>query len=747
MTNSTNATNVKATNGKRRKIDCAALKPYLAAGYGLIPLHKPDATRTTNGKVRKLGKAPLDSNWTTRKYNPRAVAKRCIADQRNVGVRLTSEQLVLDVDKRHGGLESLKKLVRDCGLDLKSYPVVRTGGGGVHIYMTKPAHVAVVDSLPGYPGIEAKSAGRQVLAAGSVHPETGRRYVWDETHPSLADAPEVPRRMIPLIHKRKRFENEGGGQYTNAEIAKMLAGLNPEDYQDESRWRNLMMSVHHASHGDAREEFIEWSIGDPKYANDADVIGRRWDSLHREKQDAVTYRTLVHELREHDAGHLVPLQDASRDFTAHDSDDDPEDLSWLEGEDDSSGVPMTVEQRGLKLVRGTAPDTFENALCAVAKSSLAPAWNELKQCVEFRAPELPWPEHYGRVLTDHVLRLARHYLLQQFQGVAYQPGKDHLLEAVMTLAYQAKFNPILDYLDGLRWDGTPRVERLFADYFKCGDDAYTRNVARCFLIGAVRRQRQPGCKFDTMPVIHGAQGWGKSTGVQALFSAPWFSDADMGNLADKDSVMKLRGIWVQEWAELDSLSRAATALVKAFVSRGFDRQRDPYDRLIQDVPRRCVFIGTTNEGGFLKDATGARRFWPLELREPVDIAAIERDRNQMWAEAAALEATRESDVLPKKLWAVAAERQARQTSEDPWADVLESFLAQRPLMQPEEDGAPLPADKVHTSELFDALNISERDQTRDKSQRIRTVMEQALRWHYQGPVRVLGKLGRGYVKM
>jgi hypothetical protein len=722
------------------KIHGPALRPYLEQGFTLIPLHKPDATRTENGVARKIGKAPVHRNWTHRKYNSRNVARQCVHDGCNIGVRLTDEHVVIDVDPRNGGDEGFFNLCLDIGLDDRAFPHVITGSGGSHFYMVKPPKVRVLDTHKKYPGVEFKSLGRQVVAAGSIHPDTGKHYRWDDTRPPVTEMPEAPCALLEAIARPKCVVTAIGGEYTPEQVATMLGGLDPADYANNDAWLKIMMASHHASNGDARSEFIEWSIRDPQYADDADGIGRRWDSLHAERNDGVSYKSLHHELREHRAGHLIPASDASADFEAV-ADNDDEDVSWLEG--GSGNLPMAVEHRGLKLVRGVAPDTFENALCAVTKAALNPAWNELKQCVEFRAVDLPWPEHYGRVLTDHVLRLARHYLLRQFQGVAYSPGKDHLLEAVMTLAYQNKFNPILDYLAGLKWDGTLRLERLFSDYFKCGDDSYTRAVATCFMIGAVRRQQHPGCKFDTVPIIHGKQGWGKSTGIRALFSSPWFSDAEMGNLADKDAPMKLRGIWVQELAEIDSLTRAATSTMKAFVSRSCDRQRDPYDRLVQDVPRRCVFIGSTNEGGFLKDATGARRFWPLELREPVDVAAIERDRDQLWAEAATLEAKGASDVLSKELWPVAAERQARQTSDDPWADTLATFLAQRHVPQFEGD-IPLPPNRVHTSELFDALSISPSDQSKDKAQRLRTVMEQCLGWQYPGTVRVLGKPARGY---
>ena len=128
--------------------------------------------------------------------------------------------------------------------------------------------------------------------------------------------------------------------------------------------------------------------------------------------------------------------------------------------------------------------------------------------------------------------------------------------------------------------------------------------------------------------------------------------------------MLLRGIWVHEFAELESLSRSEVTTMKAFVVRQVDRVRDPYKRIVRDVPRRCVFVGTTNEGGYLRDSTGNRRFWPLTLMSRVDVPSIVRDREQLWAEASSLEAGGASDVLPGSLWPVAADRQADEATKD-----------------------------------------------------------------------------------
>jgi predicted P-loop ATPase len=344
----------------------------------------------------------------------------------------------------------------------------------------------------------------------------------------------------------------------------------------------------------------------------------------------------------------------------------------------------------------------------------------------------------------------RLFFVNEWQGNAYQPGLDNLLNATVTIAYARKFNPVLEYLDSLKWDCVPRVEKLFGRYFNCGEDDYTRAVSRCFMIGAVRRVRHPGCKFDTMPILKGSQGWNKSTGVKTLFGEEFWSDASLGNLRDKDAPLKLRGIWVQEFAEVDSLTRSETNVLKHFCSLQADRQRDPYGRIAENSPRRCVFIATVNEGGYLKDPTGARRFWPLDLSAPAKVTDLARDRDQLWAEAAKLEADGASDILPYALWNEASERAAEQTTEDPWADPIRLFLENRAdafdNWQPNDEGEPcLPPDRVHTSELYDAVGIRTEHQTKDKAQRLRTVMEATLGWRHAKAVRIGERNAAGYV--
>lgn len=311
-----------------------ALGPYLDAGWQLIPLHSHDYFDQHKGKKRARGKSPLHPNWTKRPYRSAEQAAHMRAGN-NVGVRLRATDLVLDVDPRNfaEGDDPLARLCEDVGLCLDLFPHVVTGSGGHHYYMTKPGDVSVRDSLEDYEGLEFKTLGRQVVSAGSIHPDTGRTYDWDELGQDLSSAPPAPDRLLNLIRRPATTSaSTGGGEFDQEEVAAMLDALDPEDFRDYDEWLTLMMACHHASNGDARAEFIEWSTRDPQYGGEGTAIGRKWDSLHANRRTgpSVTYKTLLKALTDRGLGDAVPRTPPEDDF-----EDDPD----LSGIPDAPDVP------------------------------------------------------------------------------------------------------------------------------------------------------------------------------------------------------------------------------------------------------------------------------------------------------------------------------------------------------------------------------------------------------------------------
>ena len=266
-------------------------------------------------------------------------------------------------------------------------------------------------------------------------------------------------------------------------------------------------------------------------------------------------------------------------------------------------------------------------------------------------------------LNDAALYRIRELIYDNF---GFDPPTPTVRDAVYTLANHHQFHPVCDYLDSLVWDGVPRINTWLIDYAGAEDTPYTQAVSCLPLLAAVRRVRRPGCKFDEMLVLEGKQGTDRSQALEVLAVRPeWFSDSRVFGLSGRDAIEALTGKWIIEASELDGIHINNLPSVKAFLSRVSDRGRGAYAHTTGELKRQCVFIGTTNDDKYLLDPTGNRRWWPVLTRKPFDLEALKRDRDQLWAEAAAREAKGESIRLPKELWAAAAEQQQQRMVDNP----------------------------------------------------------------------------------
>ena len=280
---------------------------------------------------------------------------------------------------------------------------------------------------------------------------------------------------------------------------------------------------------------------------------------------------------------------------------------------------------------------------------------------------------FGPALDDAaVIRIWLH--LEERFGL--KPGKDKLFAIVSDTARENARHPVREYLDELKWDGVQRIDRLFVDYFGAKDSEYMRAVGSITMIAAVHRVRSPGCKFDEMPVLESQQGSAKSSAISSLAIRPeWFSDDLPLNAKAQMLIEQTVGKWIVEAGELKGMKKGDVESLKSCLSRGVDRARMAYGRLTVERPRQFVIFGTTNSHHYLKDNTGNRRFWPVKTGD-IDLTGIIQDRDQLWAEAAHREAAGESIRLDPSLYAAAAAEQEERHIEDPFAEILESSLAE-----------------------------------------------------------------------
>lgn len=257
-------------------------------------------------------------------------------------------------------------------------------------------------------------------------------------------------------------------------------------------------------------------------------------------------------------------------------------------------------------------------------------------------------------------------------------GKDEFRDFVRNYAYRRRYHPVLDYLSGLEWDGKERVGNWLTTYLGVPDKEYTRAVGKLVLVAAVRRVRKPGEKFDEMLLLEGPQGGFKSAALKALaVRDEWFTD-DLPLGADPKLVLeRTQGCWIIEAGELSGMSKRGVADLKQFLSRPDDTARLAYDALPTRKPRSFVIVGTTNDDKYLKDLTGNRRFWPVKVGQ-VQLDALKRDVDQLWAEAAKLETAGAPSRLDPSLYEAAAQEQAARLEDDPWAEVLREKLVAYP---------------------------------------------------------------------
>lgn len=342
---------------------------------------------------------------------------------------------------------------------------------------------------------------------------------------------------------------------------------------------------------------------------------------------------------------------------------------------EESEEPAEDWKRKLKITeKGGLAQTIENAVIILRHDP------KLKGCLAFNEMDnnivtlksLPWREAKGASQWIDADDAALRYYMERVYGMA---GKDRIFDAVNVVAQEHSFHPVRDYLDGCTWDGVPRVDTLLIDYLGAEDNPYTRAVTRKTLVAAVARIYRPGCKFDYMLTLRGRQGLGKSALIAKL-GGPWFSDT-FTTMQGKDSYEQVQGVWIMEVGELAGMRKAEAETIKLYISKQVDRFRPAYGRRLQEFPRQCVFIGTTNEEQFLRDTTGNRRFWVVDtpnepLKDMWELTAA--DIRQIWAEAVELYNAGEKLFLPKDIEAIAREVQESYAEENPRAGIVAEYL-------------------------------------------------------------------------
>lgn len=291
--------------------------------------------------------------------------------------------------------------------------------------------------------------------------------------------------------------------------------------------------------------------------------------------------------------------------------------------------------------------------------------------------DLPWRKVLDTVNGDTWADSDDTRLFQFLEEEYGIVGENKIRSGLLNAANDNIIHPIKDYLERLAWDGTPRLDGLLVDYLGAEDTPYTRAVTKKTFTAAAARVFEPGCKFDYVLTLAGPQGRGKSTLV-AKMSNGWYTDS-LAGIGTKEAYEGIQGYWLIELGELAAMRKIEIETIKNFISKQVDSYRAAYGRRVEDHPRQCVFIGTTNSTAFLRDDTGNRRFWPVRLLEQAPAKTVWGDLtqpviDQLWAEAVALYRAGELLTLPPELASFALEQQQSFTEDDPRAGEVAEFL-------------------------------------------------------------------------
>jgi predicted P-loop ATPase len=354
---------------------------------------------------------------------------------------------------------------------------------------------------------------------------------------------------------------------------------------------------------------------------------------------------------------------------------------------------ILILREALKWKGVLAFDEF-NARVVIKKS---PPWGGVKLDTD-----TPWTDHY-----DSLTRVW--FQQQNINAAAGDVGR-----GVQAAAKHNAFHPVRGYFNGLLWDGVPRLDTWLIDYLHADDSSYVRAIGPRFLISGVARIYQPGCKVDHMLVLEGPQGKLKSEALRALaVKDAWFTDR-LSNVTSKDAAQEMAGVWLIEIAELDALARSSASAKKAFLTRRSDRFRPPFGKHLINLPRQCVFAGTINPPatGYLTDPTGARRFWPVACERTIDREGLERNRDQLWAEAVV------RFKAGEKWWLETTELEALATAEqqarfivDAWEAPIRKWLGRRRI-----------TNVSNTEVLCRALGFASQDCTQSAQNRVAKIL-------------------------
>ena len=702
--------------------DWLTLDVFMGLGPDLLPcVANPAAEISPTSKVKKLGKTPTRFNgggkvsgfvdWTTKYATPAELSAWSQVDDYAICLQ-TRQVRALDVDitdvdqaqavfdfiqarvpglpKRYRENSSKFLLAFRLAGDFRKRKFVCEGGA-----------------------VEFLAGGNQFVAAG-MH-ESGARYEWEGGLPldfPTIDVDQFERLWRDLV---AAFAVEGEERDEGVRKNEQTVDM-PDDVADFIRSKGLAL-------GDDRDGGI--------------LVACPWESEHTtgETGDGSTVYYPAG-TRGYAQGHFVCLhghchgkrtdQEFKDAIGYFDNDFEPAPPAVIEA---TAQIPNFYRgPNGTSKIDPSA-DNVRRAIASTAVVGMSVAYDAFTDALVWSTPGrgewVPFLDHHYfdiALCLDHI-------------GFKTVP-KDRIRDAVNHVAMEHKIDTAIEWLNGLTWDGKSRVSTFLPVYFGSVDSDYTRAVSRYLWSAMAGRVLDPGCKVDMAPILIGGQGIRKSSGIAAMVpAAEFFCEIELTK-KDDDIARSLRGVLVAEIPELSGLHNRDIESVKAFMTRRYEKWVPKYREFATQFPRRCLFLGSTNDSDFLADETGNRRWLPVEVTNG-RVDKIERDREQLWAEAAVM--FKASGVDHTEAAALAPEVHKNHMIEDPWTDAICDWL----------DDVILPDGTKNRDQEFlrvaeiltDVFHIEKANQTRSMQMRCAGVLKKLgyrpnRIWRQGRPIRV-----------
>ena len=633
----------------------AAALTYAARGWRVLPVWpiRNSACACGTAACANAGKHPiarLVPNGVHSATTDAAIISTWWAEvpDANIGIAMGQESGVwaLDIDPRHGGAVTLDALESRHG----PLPVslrARTGSGGSHIVFAHPRDGRLSNSSGRLgAGLDVRGDGGYIVAAGSNH-ISGGAYAWEDEDESVVVA--APNWLLELIGERYTddVDSEPAGDELTDDAARLVCnrklaracvrirdGLSRhqtavwlfQQLRDNRVPRAVASDLIEPLHAVANERSGDRPVGKSEIAK-----ALAWAYKKRPRQaDPPVVRKLaeIAALRSDIERHVAIKATAK-----------------------AEGVPIAAVKADVARLRVAPPLPEDDWRSRLLFRRLSDGGEVLEKCLHNAATFLRFHEDWaGRLWFDTFTMETRccpdapidapggaWTALHTAQAAAWLQSRlrlmvtPELVDAAVEIASHAtERHPVREYLSGLEWDGESRLDLWLEDLAGADGSPVVRAMARRFLVAAVARICEPGCKVDHALILEGPQNIGKSTLLSILFGE-WYSD-EIDVLGSKDAALQVRGVWGLEIAELSSVHRADVERVKAFITRREDRFRPPYGRRVECWPRQLVFVGSTNRNEYLIDETGGRRFWGVAC-SAIDLKGAETTRDQLWAEA------------------------------------------------------------------------------------------------------------------